>query len=395
MGKKGKRNRQKGETGRQAREKRLVDSFYARLDKVQAETILDQKSNLFSKVMKELEECIDFIETKQDAIFRLEKCANNHQYFFYRVSFVFSYLVIIYYRAYKYEKITAVVEKFLLMGQQKGNDTTKILLSNQHSFSLIFFSRLSKLREGETTVDDCISQLNSWSSIIAQMEDSVEDITHAMMEAAVTELMLMKEFDKAVVVGKKMEQLTGDKMALARIYFEQYRLGICDHSLIHNFMPCPLDDDYIHKDGFNQKRYSQDLLVHAQWDFVFHKEASRMAVLWIEAFVQVICKDRNCGSCMQAVTDSDVPFVCGGCRVTCYCSLDHQRLNWKKDPLRGMRIGHKLLCPMMNAYRKWRQAEDVGNEEAVKKLRRRFLMEILYFLCHGLGLEEKCCQEEV
>ena len=49
----------------------------------------------------------------------------------------------------------------------------------------------------------------------------------------------------------------------------------------------------------------------------------------------------------------------------------------------------------MAAYRKWKQANDVGNEEVANKLRRRYLKEIVYFMSRGLGLEERCFQKEV
>ena len=43
----------------------------------------------------------------------------------------------------------------------------------------------------------------------------------------------------------------------------------------------------------------------------------------------------------------------------------------------------------------WKQANDVGHEAAANKLRRRLDKEIVYFLSHGLGLEERCFQKEV
>lgn len=377
----------------------LAASFYAKLDKIEAEVSLYHQKHLFSKLVKELEECIHFIEMKQDAIFRLEKEANNQEdFFFYRISFFYCFLVHVYYYTHNYEKISSVVKKFLLISEPKGHVATKEMLSNYYSYSLMFHGQLAFLKQGKTTVEECLSSLNNWTSkVIAHIDEGVYTTTQGMMENTVTLLMLMKEFDKAIAVGKQLEQLTGDKLTLATAYLEQYRLGLSDHTQLYKFMPCPLDGDYTDKDGFNSHaRYLQDFLVYAQWDFIFTKvEASRGAILWVERFVQAICEDHKCGSCRQAVTESDVPFVCSGCRVACYCSLDHQRLNWKKDPLRGTRIGHKLLCPMMNVCRKSRQAKDVGNKEAVKKWRRRLFKEILYFLSHGLGLEERYFQKEV
>ncbi|GFH47224.1 predicted protein [Chaetoceros tenuissimus] len=388
MGKKGKRNRQQGELSRQIRERRLVDSFYARLDEIRTEAHLYHKNNLHSKLTKVLEDGIHFMETKQGTIFRLVQVTDDN-----KISYFYHTLVFVHYYTYKYEKIPGVIDSLLSITQ-----TNELPISLQY-YSLIFHWRLALSRQGKTTVDECLSLLNDWTCrVILKGNDGVDAITQGM-EATVIVLMLMKEFEKAISIAKQLEQLTGDKMTLAIVYFEQYRLGLSDHSLIHNFMPCPCPPSkyyYYGLDGFDiNGRFCQVLLVFAQWEVMYHKQVSREAVFWVDEFVKKICQEHICRSCTQAITDSDVPFVCSGCRVACYCSLDHQRLNWKKDPLTGMRIGHKLLCPMMNVCRKWKQTNDVGNEEAAKKWRRRLDKEILYFLSHGLGLEERCFQKEV
>ena len=103
--------------------------------------------------------------------------------------------------------------------------------------------------------------------------------------------------------------------------------------------------------------------------------------------------DRNCFTCHQAGTATEVQLVCSACRLACYCSLDHQRMTWKKDAVQGMRIGHEILCPLMKAYRKWKLVSKKGGERALK-VRRRFDRECLYFLSDGLGLKDKCFREE-
>ena len=156
-----------------------------------------------------------------------------------------------------------------------------------------------------------LSLLIEWTSrVIANINDGVDEIKQGM-KAAVTELMLMKEFDKAIAIGKELEQLSCDKQILAMVYFEQYRLGLSDHSILYNFMPSPLSDDYYPRlDGFNMNgRFCQDLLVFAQWEVIYRKQASRGAIIWVDRFMQAICEEHICRSCMQAVTDSDVPFV--------------------------------------------------------------------------------------
>ena len=100
----------------------------------------------------------------------------------------------------------------------------------------------------------------------------------------------------------------------------------------------------------------------------------------------------NTCSCAQAATQSEVQFVCSGCRTICYCSREHQRLTWMKDAVQGMRIGHKILCPLMKIYRKWRNAAD-NNEEKAARLREKLEESCLSFLSHGLRLKNKRFQE--
>ena len=69
-----------------------------------------------------------------------------------------------------------------------------------------------------------------------------------------------------------------------------------------------------------------------------------------------------CYTCGQAVTRDDVQLVCSGCHVACYCSLDHQRMTWKKDTMYGMRIGHKILCPLYKACKKWATRQGGGKK---------------------------------
>lgn len=51
-------------------------------------------------------------------------------------------------------------------------------------------------------------------------------------------------------------------------------------------------------------------------------------------------------------------------------------MNWKKDAVKGMCIGHEVLSPVLKAYRKWRRAfsndDDDDDDDKVSRLRRRF-----------------------
>ena len=97
-----------------------------------------------------------------------------------------------------------------------------------------------------------------------------------------------------------------------------------------------------------------------------------------------------CYTCGQVVTPTEVQYVCSGCRVACYCSIEHQRMTWKKEAMRGMRIGHEILCPLYKAYRKLAHARESRDKEKESRMKRRFDRECVRFLADGLGLKDKC-----
>ena len=100
----------------------------------------------------------------------------------------------------------------------------------------------------------------------------------------------------------------------------------------------------------------------------------------------------NCWTCGQAAAPNEVQYVCSGCQVACYCSIDHQRATWKKEAVKGMRIGHDILCPLYKAFRKYtlQKASEERDEEKESKVQRRFDRECVKFLEYGLGLKNKC-----
>ncbi|GFH48439.1 predicted protein [Chaetoceros tenuissimus] len=143
--------------------------------------------------------------------------------------------------------------------------------------------------------------------------------------------------------------------------------------------------------------YTVSILLLAQSTYLSHQlndnteVVMRKAIGFIEEYLDLILRaETHCSTCKQTGTESEVQFVCSGCRVACYCSIDHQRMTWKKDAETGMRFGHEVLCPVMKAYRKWRHANDNGDNERVSRLRRRFERECLYCLSDGMGLKDKC-----
>lgn len=104
----------------------------------------------------------------------------------------------------------------------------------------------------------------------------------------------------------------------------------------------------------------------------------------------------TCYTCGQVVTTDDVQLVCSGCHVACYCSLDHQRMTWKKDAIYGLRIGHQILCPIYKTFRKMVIATRNGDAKQIMKMDKRLDKACLKFLSHGLGLKDTCfpCENE-
>lgn len=148
------------------------------------------------------------------------------------------------------------------------------------------------------------------------------------------------------------------------------------------------------RDAYFMMIAQKDYLCHQVDDKDLSSQLCNNAIKHVEMYLETICGfERLCFTCKQKGTATEVQLVCSGCRVACYCSLDHQRMTWKKDAIQGMRIGHEILCPLMKAYRKWKLASKKGNEKALE-LRRRFDRECLYFLSHGLGLKDKCFPEK-
>ncbi|GFH58379.1 predicted protein [Chaetoceros tenuissimus] len=142
-------------------------------------------------------------------------------------------------------------------------------------------------------------------------------------------------------------------------------------------------------------------LVLAQWYYlsqiiVQEEQTIVMASRMIKYFLFVgLMRDKggrkivrdNCYTCGQATTPTEVQYVCSGCRVACYCSIDHQRATWKKEAVKGTRIGHEILCPLYKAFRKdqLQKVSQDRDEEKESKVQRR-LHENMWFLEYGLGL---------
>ena len=226
-----------------------------------------------------------------------------------------------------------------------------------------------------------------------------------------------KMYDSAIrlemACGSLMRQPFESKLSLAMTYLEQYRLVFHQKSQIRkevfstmNSLITSMMEKY-QLESFGSPEY---MLVLAQWYYLTHplavdksekEESIISAFTMVELFLTSIVvtdegltkiKQNKCYTCDQAVTPTEVQHVCSGCRVACFCSIDHQRATWKKEAVKGMRIGHDILCPLYKAFRKHISQKENKDRDEVKesRIKRRFERECVKFLEYGLGLKNKC-----
>lgn len=112
---------------------------------------------------------------------------------------------------------------------------------------------------------------------------------------------------------------------------------------------------------------------------------------YVDEILPIHVTSNSCSCCLAKLPDESA-LVCSGCRVACFCSLDHQRSSWKKD-MRGLGIGHKMLCPLLKAHRKYNDAKRIQKDN-VREYLLRFDRECENFFSKTLGLEDLCFSKE-
>ena len=112
---------------------------------------------------------------------------------------------------------------------------------------------------------------------------------------------------------------------------------------------------------------------------------------YLEKLIPTHVTSNSCSCCLAKLSEESA-LVCSGCRVACFCSLNHQRSSWKKDT-RGLGIGHKMLCPLLKAQRKYNDAKRMKKDN-VKEHLLRFDRECENFFSKTLGLEDLCFSRE-
>ncbi|GFH48437.1 predicted protein [Chaetoceros tenuissimus] len=222
---------------------------------------------------------------------------------------------------------------------------------------------------------------------------------------AVDTLRVHKQFESAIRLEKTFGSLlrspSNSKVFLAMSYFEQYRVEFSrmrkeDFLNISHFM-----DSLMSEYPFKSHVSPEYCLLLAEYYYLTQnlvygerakEESVTKALTLLKLFLTGLDKVKQvcCFSCAQVATPTEVKFVCSGCRIASYCSIDHQRATWKKEALAGRRIGHEILCPLYNAYRKYTRAKDLKDEVKESRMIRRLDRECVMFLADGLGLKNKC-----
>ena len=140
-------------------------------------------------------------------------------------------------------------------------------------------------------------------------------------------------------------------------------------------------------------------LIFAQWNYLNHQgtkeqraEEKESSITLVEKYIEANCELKAMHLCLGCIS-SETKLVCSGCRVACYCCIDHQRSSWRKELEMGVGIGHKILCPLYKAYHKYHNARR-SHGKNIHEYYLRFRRECEKFLSDGLGLRDLCFSQD-
>lgn len=237
--------------------------------------------------------------------------------------------------------------------------------------------------------------------------DLVED--YHLHKEVINVLRVTKNFETAIAIDldeknpllPTVSEPVVVKVSLLVSYIERYKAEFHHRSKKDDYFLIKalisqieeIEEKYLQNaEKFDARRLCDSLIAHAQWfylistlhddDDVYKKGCYNLAVGYLDRVLGLMWIFRSkCSLCHCSLNEGDIKSVCEECHVACFCSINHQRLSWKKNAIDGMRIGHQALCPLMNTYRKLKLQ---------KTSPRRFRKECLKFLAYGLKLKGKC-----
>ncbi|GFH47226.1 predicted protein [Chaetoceros tenuissimus] len=367
---------------------------------------------LWSETAHKYRECIEIVQEMQDTI--LENTGSIDSQILKQKAVYYVGLISVDYSRCSFDDVIQIYNDIQMLPEKEKKVLSLGFMSEL--YGQLAMLRLDGSKENKRRVVSLID-----TRISEKMHDT------SMVAKALELVMIlrnMKEYDAAIALGEKLERLTENEerafseISMAdmvifenvvsnleryRVEYHQQQIGkdFCKYFLdrvqvvFNKFDDVPGEIVLCQRDAYFMTIAQCDFLCHQVDDKELSANLCNSAIDYVERYLERnLYFGRRCFTCNQTGTATEVQLVCSGCRVACYCSLDHQRMTWKKDAVRGMRIGHEILCPLMKAYRKWKLiANKKGNERALK-LRRRLDRECLYFLSHGLGLKGKCFQKK-
>ncbi|GFH53853.1 predicted protein [Chaetoceros tenuissimus] len=412
MGKKGKRSK-KAETN-----EIVIDNILNRLREYDDRAMKRFSKSLYSDALSIMKEAVQFVEAKEAIIVKAER--ERHLFYEYLILQAYVTLIGMAHNDHcNYEEVIQIYNSFT----SKFNRATvfKIVSSRSNLKDFItlitIYHELALIRVSNHVSADSIILFEGATNY---MKKTDRDKASSCKEQIVKCLRATKNFGAAIDMDRKFTSVRNlDKYeklesvaSLAITYIERYRVEFHKHTKKENkqifdrlnkfMLRATRKCDWDALSCYTELQLSYGI-AHAQWYFLLSKalkkknEDETWVGLRTKAIdcVQMLIADKwhmkdSCFYCHQAPTKDEVKLVCGECRVACYCSIDHQRVSWKKNAVDDMCFGHEAICPAMKAYRRWQESVDSGDTEKETKTKRRFGRECLGFLAYGLGLEDKC-----
>ncbi|GFH43664.1 predicted protein [Chaetoceros tenuissimus] len=406
MGKKSRRSNRKGHSMGQGKNRPVILDRLLKLD----EEVRESKENmLWSKAAHKIRECIEIVQEIQDRI--LKSTGTIEIYILEQKAVCCMDLIRVEYNRYRFDNVLQICNDIQMSPENEKNVLSLDFLSKL--YGQLALLRLDVSKENK---DKIVSFIDT------RISERIND-TYVVTTAleAVRILRSLKEYDAAIALGEKLERLTENcervtsdnsiadvvTFVNAVTHLERYRIEY--HQQVHKdfskyflVLVQELFDKFddisgknviCQRDAYFMMIAQREYLCHQIDDKQLSSQLCSNAIEYVETYLERAWHhERHCFTCHEKRTTTEA-LVCSGCRVACYCSLDHQRMTWKKDAIQGMRIGHEILCPLWKAFRKWKLVSKKGNERAMK-LRNRLDRECLYFLSHGLGLKGKCFEEK-
>ncbi|GFH53854.1 predicted protein [Chaetoceros tenuissimus] len=416
MGKKGKKSRRQ-QAKKVDTDQIVIDNIMNRVKEYDERAFKSSMKNLYSDAVSSLKEAVQFVEAKEAIIVKAER--GIYLFYEYLIKKTYRRLIATEYNTRRnYEEVIQIcncfTSKFNYTTAIKGVVTSSFM---EESVILIMMYRdLALIRVS----NDISADSSLFQDVPKYMKDADRDSATMCKEQIVSCLRATKNFGAAIDMDMKFASIRdldeGEEKesaaSLAITYIERYRVEFHKHTEEENKLEFSRLSKFIahtapkQKQDWDALRYNNtDLrfshgVALAQWYYLLSKQMKSDEKMWTDLRSQAIyyvlafiakkwqMKD-NCFYCHQAPTKDEVKLVCGDCRVACYCSIDHQRVSWKKNALDDMCFGHEAICSAMKAYRKWQEAVDVSDTEKEIKMKRRLDRECLGFLAYGLGLQDK------